>query len=93
MEGPRQRLIGQCWAVRVDHQPPLVRRYYEGDTARGEPPGFTQTPEQRRASATDRTRMQPSTMDQQRRQGGQTSQYSKKKKKEHGFDDSNKKKD
>jgi RHS repeat-associated protein len=61
----------------VDHEPPLVQRYYEGDAKAGEKPGFQQTPQERRASAQDRTRMQPSTNQEQRSQGGQMSKYSK----------------
>lgn len=69
----------------VDHDPPLVKRYYEGDPATGEPPGYQQSHEQRRASANDRSRMRPSTSEEQRRQGGQMSVYSKGKKQEHGL--------
>jgi RHS repeat-associated protein len=69
----------------ADHDPPLVKRYYQGDPARGEAPGHTQTDAQRRASANDRTRMQPSTRNDQNKQGGQMSHYSKQKKKEHGL--------
>jgi RHS repeat-associated protein len=69
----------------ADHDPPLVKRYYQGDPARGEEPGHTQTDAQRRASANDRTRMQPSTRNDQNKQGGQMSHYSKQKKKEHGL--------
>ncbi|HEV3315945.1 MAG TPA: RHS repeat-associated core domain-containing protein, partial [Candidatus Angelobacter sp.] len=69
----------------ADHDPPLVKRYYQGDPARGEAPGHTQTDAQRRTSANDRTRMQPSTRNDQNKQGGQMSHYSKQKKKEHGL--------
>lgn len=69
----------------VDHNPPLVKRYYEGDPAKGEKPGYQQTPAERRASATDRSRMQPSTRSAQNSQGGTMSQYSKQKKQEHGL--------
>lgn len=41
----------------VDHQPPLSKRWYFGDPARGEIPGYLMTPTQRAASAADRTRM------------------------------------
>jgi len=61
----------------VDHDPPLVQRYYEGDPSRGEPPGYAQTQAERRASAADRSRMKPSTRQAQRQQGGKMSQYSK----------------
>jgi len=69
----------------VDHDPPLVQRYYEGDPAKGEPPGYLQTGGERKASASDRDRMRPGTEAEQRRQGGEMSQYSKEKKKEHGL--------
>jgi len=69
----------------VDHDPSLVQRYYEGDAARGEQPGYQQTPAQRRASAQDRTRMKPSTKKAQKQQGGRMAQYSRKKKQQYGL--------
>jgi hypothetical protein len=69
----------------VDHDPPLVKRYYEGDPASGEKPGYQQTPAQRKASASDRSRMRPSTKAAQKKQGGQMSSYSKAQKKKHGL--------
>jgi len=69
----------------VDHDPPLVKRYYDGDPNVGEAPGYTQTAEQRRASANDRSRMKPATKAEQNRQGGQMSKYSKEKKKKYGL--------
>jgi len=68
-----------------DHEPPLVQRYYEGDPNTGEPPGYLQTPDERRSSANDRTRMKPSTVEQQRKQGGAMSVYSKEQKKIYGL--------
>lgn len=79
---PDRRAVG---GESVDHDPPLVKRYYEGDPAKGEPPGYQLSQEQRRASANDRSRMRPSTTEEQRRQGGQMSVYSKGKKQEHGL--------
>lgn len=64
---------------------PLVKRYYEGDPKTGEKPGYLQTPAERKASANDRTRMQPATKAEQNSQGGQMSQYSKEQKKRHGL--------
>ncbi|MEL6142273.1 MAG: RHS repeat-associated core domain-containing protein, partial [Bacteroidota bacterium] len=61
----------------VDHDPPLVQRYYEGDPSVGEPPGYTQTPEQRRASANDRSRMQRQSGEESNSQGGRMSWYSR----------------
>jgi hypothetical protein len=63
----------------------LVKRYYEGDPATGEKPGYQMTPEERRESAGDQSRMKPQPRDESNAQGGEMSQYSKKKKKEHGL--------
>jgi hypothetical protein len=68
-----------------DHDPPLVQRYYEGDPATGEPPGYTMTPDERKASAKDRSRMRPATREEQNQQGAEMANYSKKKKKEYGL--------
>jgi len=68
-----------------DHDPPLVVRYYEGDSKTGEKPGYLQTPVERKASAKDRSRMTPSTKEEQNKQGGQMSQYSKEQKLKYGF--------
>ena len=69
----------------ADHDPPLVKRYYEGDPATGEKPGFQMTKDERRASAKDRERMAPQPRKESDQQGGNMSQYSKKKKKELGL--------
>jgi hypothetical protein len=61
----------------------LVQRYYEGDAKIGEKPGYKQTPEERGASAQDRSRMQPSTNQKQRSQGGRMANYSKRMKKKY----------
>ncbi|MBQ7232102.1 MAG: hypothetical protein IJX07_02580, partial [Bacillales bacterium] len=68
-----------------DHDPPLVKRYYEGDPSIGEKPGYLMTPEERKASAKDRSRMKPSTKEAQNKQGGEMSQYSKEMKKKYGL--------
>ncbi len=68
-----------------DHDPPLVQRYYEGDPSIGEKPGYLMTPEERKASANDRSRMRPSTQEAQRRQGAEMAQYSKGMKKKYGL--------
>jgi len=81
-EADRKAIGGES----VDHKPPLVQRYYDGDTAKGEKPGYQQTAEERQESANDRDRMQPSTKHDQNVQGGKMTQYSKQKKKEHGLD-------
>ena len=69
----------------VDHDPPLVKRYYDGDPARGEKPGYSMTDAERRKSAQDRSRMKPQAKQESNKQGGKMSQYSKKKKKENGL--------
>ncbi len=69
----------------ADHGPPLVKRYYEGDPARGEKPGWQLTEDERRASAGDRSRMQPQPKSESNKQGGEMSRYSREKKKEHGL--------
>jgi len=61
----------------VDRDPPLDQRCYEGDPSVGEPPGYTQTPEQRRASANDRSRMQRQSGVESNSQGGRMSWYSR----------------
>ena len=70
----------------VDHDPPLVQRYYEGDPKTGEKPGFEMTQEERKLSANDRERMGNQPKDESHKQGGEMSNYSKKKKKELGLD-------
>ena len=64
----------------VDHDPPLVQRYYEGDPATGEKPGYLQTEEERKASAADRSRMKLQSQKDSNKQGGQMSNYSKQQK-------------
>ncbi len=69
----------------VDHQPPLVQRYYEGDPSINEKPGYMMTPSERNASANDRSRMGLQSFGDSYKQGGQMSNYSKQKKKEYGW--------
>ena len=69
-----------------DHDPPLVKRYYEGDPSTGEKPGYQMTASERRASAQDRSRMKPATRLVQNSQGGRMSHYSKEMKKKYGLD-------
>ena len=68
-----------------DHDPPLVKRYYEGDPSVGEKPGYLMTPDERKASAKDRNRMKPSTKEAQAKQGGEMARYSKEMKKKYGL--------
>jgi RHS repeat-associated protein len=65
----------------VDHDPPLVKRYYDGDPSCCEKPGMQMSPAERRASATDRSRMKPQPKTESNRQGAEMSRYSKEKKK------------
>jgi RHS repeat-associated protein len=69
----------------VDHNPPLVKRYYEGDPASGEKPGYQMTPPERQASANDRSRMQLQPKPDSNKQGAEMSRYSKQKKQENGL--------
>jgi hypothetical protein len=66
----------------VDHDPPLVKRYYEGDPNIGEKPGMSMTKAERRASANDRSRMGLQDSTDSNRQGRQMQGYSKQMKEE-----------
>ena len=68
-----------------DHDPPLVQRYYEGDPRTGEKPGYLMTADERRTSAKDRSRMKPSTREEQNKQGAAMAKYSKEMKKKFGL--------
>jgi RHS repeat-associated protein len=61
----------------ADHTPPLVVRYYYGDPETGEMPGYRQTPEQRAASAADRTRMSPQPRSESNAQGGKMAAFAR----------------
>ncbi len=65
----------------VDHDPPLVKRYYQGDPKTGEKPGYKMNPEERKASAKDKNRMKTQSKDESNKQGGEMSKYSKEQKK------------
>jgi hypothetical protein len=69
----------------VDHNPPLVKRYYAGDPAIGEKPGIDMNDEERRASANDRSRMQLQPKSESNAQGAEMSRYSQGQKKERGL--------
>lgn len=69
----------------ADHTPPLVQRYYEGDPAIGEKPGYQMTPAERAASAQDRTRMSPQPKDESDSQGGKMAAYSRSMKRKFGL--------
>jgi hypothetical protein len=69
----------------LDHDPPLVQRYYDGDPATGEKPGHLMTPDERRESGSDRSRMTPQPRTESDQQGGQMAAYSRRKKKEFGL--------
>jgi len=65
----------------ADHNPRLVKRYYEGDPSIGEKPGYQMTPEERAASAADRSRMTPQSRADSNAQGGELSGYSRRQRK------------
>ncbi|WP_367868215.1 hypothetical protein [Pedobacter sp. WC2423] len=67
----------------VDHEPELVKRYYEGDSSTGEKPGYQMTPEVRKSSANDRTRMKNQGRAESNSQGGRAKKYSMDQKKKH----------
>lgn len=69
----------------VDHDPALAIRYYDGDPALGEKPGYQMTPDERRASATDIKRIKRQPRSESNAQGGEVSNYSKRKKKHYGL--------
>ncbi|QEM09136.1 DUF6443 domain-containing protein [Mucilaginibacter rubeus] len=69
----------------VDHDPPLVERYYEGDPSTGEKPGYLMTPEERKQSANDRTRMKLQPQSESNSQGGKAAKYSNEQKKKYGL--------
>jgi RHS repeat-associated protein len=69
----------------IDHDPPLVKRYYEGDPKVGEKPGYLMTPAERKASASDRSRMRLQPRTDSNKQGREMKDYSMGKKEEHGL--------
>jgi len=69
----------------VDHDPPLVQRYYDGDPRAGERPGYQMTSQERRASANDRRRQRVHSQRDSNKQGAEMSQYSKEQRKRHGL--------
>ena len=77
-----RRVLGAQTDEVLDHDPPLVKRYYEGDPSCCEPPGYQMTTAERRASASDRGRMNRQPRTESNRQGGEMSQYSQEKKRE-----------
>jgi len=67
----------------ADHNPPLVKRYYEGDPNFGGKRGWELTDEQRKESA--KLGLKPQPIDESRAQGGKMSAYAKEKKQAHGL--------
>ena len=66
----------------VNHEPPLVKRYYEGDPTRGEKPGSAMSGDERRASASDRSRMNRQSKRDSCAQGADCSRYAREKRTE-----------
>ena len=83
-----RRAVGAGSGQVADHEPPLVQRYYEGDPTNGEKPGYQMTDAERKASASDRTRMKAQSRNDSNKQGAEMSKYSRAKRKEH-FGDGN----
>jgi hypothetical protein len=60
----------------VDHDPPLVVRYYLGDSAHGEKAGYLMTQSERLISAQDRTRMRLHSKSESDQQAEEMKQFS-----------------
>lgn len=60
----------------VDHDPPLVVRYYEGDSRTGEKAGHLMSQGERLTSAADRSRMRVHSDAESRKQGDEMAKYS-----------------
>jgi RHS repeat-associated protein len=69
----------------VDHDPPLVQRYYEGDASIGEKPGYQMSDAERRASGADRSRMKLQPKDESNAQGGKMAKYSREQREKFGL--------
>jgi hypothetical protein len=67
----------------VNHEPPLVTRYYEGDPKIGEKPGFQMSDAERNVSGNDRSRMNLQSQAESNRQGAEMSRYSQQQKQYH----------
>jgi hypothetical protein len=80
-----RRALGAGPGEVVDHVPPLVQRYYDGDPAIGEPPGRLMTPQERAASAADRTRMRVQTEVESNRQGQEMARWAEQRARELGL--------
>jgi RHS repeat-associated protein len=78
-----RKAVGAGSGQVADHDPPLVKRYYEGDPARDEKPGYQMSDDERRESARDRTRMKVQPKEESNRQGARMQRYSQEKKREH----------
>jgi hypothetical protein len=72
-----RRAVGAGQGEVADHQPSLVKRYYEGDPDSGEKPGYLMTEAERKASAADRTRMRPQPAQDSAAQGAAMARYSR----------------
>lgn len=69
----------------VNHEPPLSKRYYEGDPQNGERPGHQMTPEERKASANDRARMNLQPKGESCAQGAECARYTRQKNEQYGL--------
>ena len=74
-----RKAVGAGKGQVADHDPPLVKRYYEGDPNMVPPekPGFQMSAAERAASAADRNRMSPQAAGASNSQGGSMAQYSR----------------
>ena len=67
----------------ADHDPPLVKRWWEGDPSTGEKPGIEMTDEELKASGSDRSRMQVQPQSESNSQGGKMAAYSRQQNQDH----------
>ncbi len=69
----------------VNHEPPLSKRYYEGDPQNNEKPGHQMTEEERKASANDRSRMNLQPKNESCAQGAECARYTRQKNQQYGL--------
>ena len=78
-----RRALGAGQREVVDHYPSLVDRYYEADPSIDEPPGYMMTPDERKKSAKDRSRMARQSREDSDAQGAEKARYSKNQKRKY----------
>jgi hypothetical protein len=84
--GADRKALGAGADEVANHEPPLVKRFYEGDPAIGEKPGYQMTAEELRASGADRSRMNLQPKTESNQQGAEMSRYSRVQKEAHDLE-------